>query len=545
MQHSTFVPESPIECAALHAFVYRKMLVHNKWRIIRLLTLVGLSLLLVLLILFIVVMSRTFTLKENLGLQFAQWENTTIISADISKQQREVLLANFKAAIRIPSVSFSQTHQNTSALREFDQLLRRVFPNVFSSSLVKHEVVGNYSHLFTVLGTDPELVPYMLLAHIDVVPANEVDGWEAPPFSAKELNGFIYGRGTIDNKQCVMGILQAVEYLLERGYVPRRGFYIGLGHDEEVYGYNGAVNIAKVLKSGGVKLQYILDEGLAVMDGIITGLNGPAALIGVSEKGQATVKLSASTRLGHSSMPPKENSIGILAAAITRLEESPMPRLFGYGPEQSTFEHLAHKFQFPLRFMMSNLWLFNPLLSRVMERRPDMNAFVRTTTAVTMFNSGVKVNVLPSHAEAFVNLRIHPAQTLQEVLDLIKSTISDNRVKLELVDGFDSLPISSYDEQSFGYQIIKKTLLDMFPQVTVAPSICIGNTDSRHYMDLTQDIYRFNPTWLRPGEPERIHGINERMSVQNYEEIVLFYFQLIQESDIRILPPSHTGQHEL
>uniref|UniRef100_A0A4W4EN86 Peptidase M20 dimerisation domain-containing protein n=1 Tax=Electrophorus electricus TaxID=8005 RepID=A0A4W4EN86_ELEEL len=450
-------------------------------------------------------MSRTFTLKENLGLQFAQWENTTIISADISKQQREVLLANFKAAIRIPSVSFSQTHQNTSALREFDQLLRRVFPNVFSSSLVKHEVVGNYSHLFTVLGTDPELVPYMLLAHIDVVPANEVDGWEAPPFSAKELNGFIYGRGTIDNKQCVMGILQAVEYLLERGYVPRRGFYIGLGHDEEVYGYNGAVNIAKVLKSGGVKLQYILDEGLAVMDGIITGLNGPAAL----------------------------------------LEESPMPRLFGYGPEQSTFEHLAHKFQFPLRFMMSNLWLFNPLLSRVMERRPDMNAFVRTTTAVTMFNSGVKVNVLPSHAEAFVNLRIHPAQTLQEVLDLIKSTISDNRVKLELVDGFDSLPISSYDEQSFGYQIIKKTLLDMFPQVTVAPSICIGNTDSRHYMDLTQDIYRFNPTWLRPGEPERIHGINERMSVQNYEEIVLFYFQLIQESDIRILPPSHTGQHEL
>uniref|UniRef100_A0A4W4EPD4 Peptidase M20 dimerisation domain-containing protein n=1 Tax=Electrophorus electricus TaxID=8005 RepID=A0A4W4EPD4_ELEEL len=402
-------------------------------------------------------MSRTFTLKENLGLQFAQWENTTIISADISKQQREVLLANFKAAIRIPSVSFSQTHQNTSALREFDQLLRRVFPNVFSSSLVKHEVVGNYSHLFTVLGTDPELVPYMLLAHIDVVPANEVDGWEAPPFSAKELNGFIYGRGTIDNKQCVMGILQAVEYLLERGYVPRRGFYIGLGHDEEVYGYNGAVNIAKVLKSGGVKLQYILDEGLAVMDGIITGLNGPAALIGVSEKGQATVKLSASTRLGHSSMPPKENSIGILAAAITR----------------------------------------------VMERRPDMNAFVRTTTAVTMFNSGVKVNVLPSHAEAFVNLRIHPAQTLQEVLDLIKSTISDNRVKLELVDGFDSLPISSYDEQSFGYQIIKKTLLDMFPQVTVAPSICIGNTDSRHYMDLTQDIYRFNPTWLRPGEPER------------------------------------------
>ncbi|XP_076840491.1 N-fatty-acyl-amino acid synthase/hydrolase PM20D1.2-like isoform X2 [Brachyhypopomus gauderio] len=388
---------------------------HTKWRITRLINVLGLALLLVLFLLFIVVMVRTFTFKENPGLQFAQWENAVSISADISREQRETLLANFKAAIRIPTVSFSETHQNTSALREFDQLLRRVFPTVFSSSLVKHEVVGGYSHLFTVLGSDPKLVPYMLLAHIDVVPANEADGWEAPPFSAKELNGFIYGRGTIDNKQSVMGILQALENLLERGYIPQRGFYIGLGHDEEVHGFHGAVSIVKVLKSRGVKLQYVLDEGLAVMDGIISGLDGPAALIGVSEKGQATVKLSVVMKPGHSSMPPKESSIGILAAAIMKLEESPMPRLFGYGPERSTFEHLAHKFNLPLRIIMSNLWLFNPLLSRVMETRPEMNAFVRTTTAVTMFNAGVKVNILPSHAEAFVNLRIHSAQTLQEM----------------------------------------------------------------------------------------------------------------------------------
>ncbi|KAF4078226.1 hypothetical protein AMELA_G00196910 [Ameiurus melas] len=438
-------------------------------RIIRFLKVVALSLLLTLLVLFLLATARTFTLEVNSGLQLAQWEKTTYISADISTEQREGLLANFKDAIRIPTVSFAETHQNTSALQEFDHLLKRVFPTIFSSNLVTHEVVGNYSHLFTVSGTDPELVPYMLLAHIDVVPANETDGWEVPPFSAEELNGFIYGRGTIDNKQSVMGILQALEYLLERGYVPRRGFYIGLGHDEEISGYAGAANIVKVLQSRGVKLQFLVDEGLAVLDGIISGLNGPAALIGITEKGYATVKLSVSMKPGHSSMPPKQTSIGILAAAVTRLEEYPMPRLFGSGPEQSTFEHLAHKFSLPLRFILSNLWLFSPLMSRVMERRPEMNAFVRTTTAVTMFNAGVKVNVLPSHAEAVVNLRIHSAQTLQEVLELIESAISDDRVKVQLMKGFDPLPISSYDEQSFGFQIIKKTVLDMFPEITVVP----------------------------------------------------------------------------
>ncbi|KAG9328503.1 hypothetical protein JZ751_013495, partial [Albula glossodonta] len=341
------------------------------------------------------------------------------------------------------------------------------------------------------------------------------------------------------------GILQALEYLLQKGYRPRRGFYIGLGHDEEVNGYAGAVNIVKVLKSRGVQLEFVLDEGLAVLDGIIKGLDGPAALIGISEKGQATVKLSVTTTPGHSSMPPRETSIGILAAAVTRLEDNPMPRLFGYGPERGTFEHLAHKFGLPLKFVMSNLWLFSPLLGRIMERKSDTNAFVRTTTAVTMFNSGVKINVIPPYAEAFVNLRIHSAQTVQEVLELIQSTVADVRVKVELVKGFDPLPVSAYDDATFGFQIIKKTVLDMFPQLTVAPGVCVGNTDSRHYGDLTKNIYRFAPNWFKPGDPQRFHGVNERISIKNYEEMVTFYFRLFQNCDITKLPEPHSNEHEL
>uniref|UniRef100_A0A8C2KKC1 Peptidase M20 domain containing 1, tandem duplicate 2 n=1 Tax=Cyprinus carpio TaxID=7962 RepID=A0A8C2KKC1_CYPCA len=503
-----------------------------QWKLFKFLKVLLFSVIFSITVLFLVATVRTFTFEADAGLRLGKWENTTAISLHLSPQQRKNLLANFKAAIQIPTVSFTETNVNTSALREFDALLKKVFPKIFSSSLVQHELVGIYSHLFRIPGSEPHLEPYMLLAHIDVVPADEADGWDAPPFSAQEINGFIYGRGTIDNKQS--GILQALEYLLERGHTPRRSFYIGLGHDEEVNGLYGAANIVKLLKSQGVKLQYVLDEGLAVLDGVISGLDGPAALIGISEKGQATVKLSVSSAPGHSSMPPRESSIGILASAVKRLEENPMPRLFGYGPERGTFEHLAHKFGLPLRFIMSNLWLFSPLLSRVLERKPDTNAFVRTTTAVTMFNSGVKINIIPSNAEAFVNFRIHSAQTLQEVRGHL--TVSDERVKVELVNGFDPLPISSYDEQAFGFQIIKKTVQGMFPQLTVAPGICVGNTDSRHYKDITQDIYRFAPSWFKPGDPQRFHGVNERISIQNYEEIVLFYFQLIQNNDIKKLP---------
>ncbi|XP_042263925.1 N-fatty-acyl-amino acid synthase/hydrolase PM20D1.2-like [Thunnus thynnus] len=517
----------------------------QKFKILKFLKIIFVSFLIIILVLCTIASIRTFSLDVNVGLQLAHWEKTNNISLVIDHKQREELLANFKEAIRIPTVSFSGTEINTTALLEYDKLLRKAFPTVFSSHLVRHELVANYSHLFWVQGSQPDLLPYLLLAHIDVVPASESDGWEAPPFSAKEIDGFIYGRGTIDDKGALMGILQALEYLLIKGYAPRRGFYIGLGHDEEVSGYKGAVNIARLLKQRGVQLSFVLDEGLAVLDGVISGLEGPAALIGISEKGSATVKLSVSTLPGHSSMPPRETSIGILAAAVKRLEENPMPRLFGHGPERGTFEHLAHKFRLPVKFIMSNLWLFSPLLGRVLERKSDTNAFVRTTTAVTMFNAGVKVNVIPSLAEAYVNLRIHSAQSLQEVLDLIESTVGDHRVTIELVEGFDPLPVSSSDEISFGFQIIKKTVLDMFPTITVAPGICIGNTDSRHFKDLTSDIYRFIPIWFKPGDAQRFHGINERISKKNYEEIIQFFFSLIQNCDIQKLPEPHSSVHEL
>nr|KAF6414002.1 peptidase M20 domain containing 1 [Molossus molossus] len=229
----------------------------------------------------------------------------------------------------------------------------------------------------------------MLLAHIDVVPAPD-QGWEVPPFSGLERDGFIYGRGTLDNKNSVMAILQALELLLIRNYIPRRSFFIALGHDEEVSGANGAQKISALLQARGVQLAFIVDEGSFILDGFIPSLNKPFAMISVSEKGSLNLMLQVNMTPGHSSAPPEETSIGILAAAVSRLEQTPLPNMFGSGLPEMMLQQLATEFSFPVNIVFSNLWLFGPLVSRLMERNYITNALVRTTTAITMFKAGIK-----------------------------------------------------------------------------------------------------------------------------------------------------------
>ncbi|XP_041051866.1 N-fatty-acyl-amino acid synthase/hydrolase PM20D1-like isoform X2 [Carcharodon carcharias] len=424
------------------------------------------------------------------------------LAANFSLEERTLLLSHLKGALRIPTVTRSPSDWNTLALEEFGDLLPRVFPTVFSSNLVKHEVIANYSHLFTVRGSNDSLQPYMLIAHLDVVPALAED-WEVPPFSAEERNGYLYGRGAMDDKSSVMGILQGLEFLLKRGYKPCRTFYIGIGHDEEVGGNSGARNIATVLQSRGVKLSFLLDEGSAILSGIIPGLDKQAAIIATSEKGYVTISLSVSMATGHSSMPAKESSIGILAAAVSKLENNPMPRMLGQGPERGLLEHLSPQLRFPLNVVMANLWLFAPLVSRMMENKPSTNSLVRTTTAVTEFHAGVKANVIAPFARATVNFRLHPVHTMEELLHQVQSIISDERVKIEVLQHHPSLPLSSYNDNSFGYQVIKGTIRDVFPAVAIAPGLCIAGTDTRHYLNLTRELYRFTPMMVKQEDLSR------------------------------------------
>ncbi|CAN2391826.1 cellular amide catabolic process [Pristimantis euphronides] len=244
-------------------------------------------------------------------------------------------------------------------------------------------------------------------------------------------------------------------------------------------------------------------------------------------------------------MPPAETCIGILAAAVSRLERNPMPNMFGEGPEASMFEQLAGEFTFPLNVMMANLWLFSPIISRVLEQTPSSNAIVRTTTAITIFDAGVKSNVIPSMARATINFRLHPAQTVDEVLNIVRNTLHDERVEISIVNSFDPLPISPYDDSSFGYQTLQKTIYSVFSAAPVAPGVCIGNTDSRHFVNLTDSIYRFSPFKLKSEDLSRIHGLNERISLEGLERLTQFYCQLIQNADSDNVPAAHRTTHEL
>nr|XP_012615648.1 N-fatty-acyl-amino acid synthase/hydrolase PM20D1 [Microcebus murinus] len=483
------------------------------------------------------------TVSVPKGLRGREHQGTSRIPSQFGEEERVAMKEALKGAIQIPTVSFSPEESNTTALAEFGEYIRKVFPTVFNTSFIQHETVGEYSHLFTVRGSDTSLQPYMLLAHLDVVPAPK-EGWEVPPFSGLEHDGFIHGRGTLDNKNSLMALLQALELLLIRNYIPRRSFFIALGHDEEVSGMNGARKISALLQARGVQLAFIVDEGSFILDGVISYVKKPFAMISVSEKGAIDLMLRVNMTPGHSSAPPKETSIGILAAAISRLEQTPMPHMFASGPLETTVQQLANEFPFPINIVLSNLWLFRPLVSRLMERNYLTNALVRTTMAPTMFNAGVKVNVIPPVAQATINIRIHPAQTVQQVLEFVKDIVADDRIQLHVLNAFDPLPISPFDDQALGYQLLSQTIQSVFPEIDiVTPGICIGNTDSRHFMNLTAGIYRFNPLYLQPEGFRSIHGINEKISVQGYETQVKFLFELIQNADTEMLPIPHL--HEL
>ncbi|KAK7102398.1 N-fatty-acyl-amino acid synthase/hydrolase PM20D1.2-like [Littorina saxatilis] len=457
----------------------------------------------------------------------------------------EKRLENFRQALRFRTVSRDQHDYNREELARLGKFIVQAYPTIHSSPLVKHEFVANLSLLYTVKGSDAILTPYLLASHLDVVPA-DANQWEADPFAADIINDFIYARGTIDVKQGVMGILEALEFLLSNGFQPRRTFYVAFGHDEEVAGLDGAYNLAETLRLRGVKkLEFVSDEGLTVLNQIVPGIAKPVAAIGTSEKGQVILRLKVKGQTGHSSMPIKDSSIGILARAVHRLESNPHPSMFGYGPERAMFEHLAADMQFSHRMIMSNLWLFSPLISWVLSQKPSTNAVVRTVTAVTKFNAGIKDNVIPPEAEAIVNHRIHPAQSVQEVIDYDRYIIDDDRVTLEVKSSMEPHPLSPHGDEDFGYQVMKNSIRQVWIEAAVAPGVMIGNTDTRHYLQFTHNVYRFSPTFMFPDDLPRFHGINERISKKNYEQAINFYHHLILNADEPALPPLHKHSSEL
>jgi len=431
-------------------------------------------------------------------------------------------------AIRFETISWGEAERlDREAFLGLHALLERSFPRVHAS--LRREVVNEYSLLYTWPGKDPSQKPILLTDHFDVVPVVEetLGEWEHPPFDGAIADGFIWGRGSLDDKSGVLAILEAVEGLLAEGFAPRRTIYLAIGHDEEVGGDEGAGATAALLRERGIELEFTLDEGGAVVIGVVPGVERPVALIGIAEKGYVNLRVTARAPGGHSSMPPRSTAIGRLARAIQRIEEHPLPARVA-GPTALFLDEIGGHMSFPLGTLVENRWLFGPILRWYLARDPATNAMIRTTTAVTMVEGGVKENVLPDSATATVNFRLLPGDTGADVLAHVREAVDDDGVTLELVPETEASPVA--DPASASFELLRASLAEVMPDVIAAPFLSLGGTDTKHYVGLAENSYRFNALRVGPGDRTRAHGVNERIAVSNYAECIAFNQAVIRRA---------------
>lgn len=375
----------------------------------------------------------------------------------------------------------------------------------------------------------------MLTSHLDVVPAVR-SKWSSEPFEAivKE-DGYIYARGTMDAKHLTIGILEATEFLLKNNFKPQRTYYMAFGHDEEVLGLEGAQEIARILKERTKqydKMEYIIDEGLIISKTHFPGVPHDIGLIGVSEKGYLSLKVSTVGSVGHGSMPPERTAISKLADALSRFHSNTLPSFFGQGVEREMFDIFAVHSEWPMKLVYANFWLFRPFIEYVFSQNPTLNALIRSTTAVTMIEGGTKENVLPDSASAIINHRLHQAQTIKEIIEFDKKLIDDPTIEIKINSpSSEADPVSPYCDECHGYQLIKQSMLQVYPGTVVVPSIFLAATDSKWYKNLTDSIYRFSAIAVEIEEMKCFHGHDERLSVVNYEKLLNFYHHLILNSD--------------
>ena len=433
-------------------------------------------------------------------------------------------------AVRAKTVSGLLDPAGTAV--EFDALhahLRSRYPLVHAA--LEREVVGGHSLLFTWKGSDDKTQPIALMAHQDVVPiAPGTEGlWKKPPFAGVIEDRMVWGRGTLDDKSNVITQLEAVEMLLKAGFKPKHTVYFVYGHDEEVGGGQGAVKIVALLKQRGIKLAWVLDEGLAVTEGVLPGVKQPLALIGLAEKGAVSVRLAATAPPGHSSTPPASGSsaIGMLSAALVRLDQQPMPGGI-QGAAAEMFAAVAPELPFGQRLAMSNLWLLKPVVERSLDKGGATSAMLRTTTAMTVINAGNKENVLPGRAEAIVNFRILPGDSVASVLAHVKRVVADDRIEVQALSA-GSEPSRLSSSQSEPFRLIERTVREVFPDSMVAPGLMLAGSDARHFDGISEQSFRFMPVRFNPEDLKRPHGTDERISVDQLADMVRFYHRLLSQ----------------
>eukprot|EP01116_Phalansterium_solitarium_P018751 TRINITY_DN507_c1_g2_i1.p1 TRINITY_DN507_c1_g2~~TRINITY_DN507_c1_g2_i1.p1 ORF type:complete len:503 (-),score=143.34 TRINITY_DN507_c1_g2_i1:222-1730(-) len=436
------------------------------------------------------------------------------------------------------------TAADEAAFDALQALLRDAFP--FVHTRLHQERLDCHSRLFRWNGSDTSLRPMLLMSHLDVVPVEEGTerDWTHDAFSGDIADGYVWGRGALDIKSGVLSILEAVEHLLATGFTPRRTVYIAFGHDEELGGKHGGARTAELFDRRGERLEFVIDEGGANVHGVFPGITRPLGLLGIAEKGYATLRLEVEIDGGHSSMPPAESAIGILGRAVDRLEKRQMPASIS-DVFRAMLRGVAADGPWLYRLIVGNLWLFERPLLWVLQQKPSTNAIVRTTTAVTVFTAGTKDNVLPKRATALVNFRIRPGETVDDVVQHTAGAIGDSRVRISIKESQE--PSHTSSTGSYGYDVVKSTMQQLIPDVVVVPYLVTAGTDAKYFHSVSDSVYRYMPfTLTAPHDLTRIHGTDERIAVEDYVTMIKFFVELVRNAQLPDVPArGHLHDHEL
>ncbi|MCK5199207.1 MAG: M20 family peptidase [Spirochaetales bacterium] len=424
-------------------------------------------------------------------------------------------------AIQLKTVSFSdRTLIDMNEHRKFNSYLEENFP--LAHKHMEKTALNDFAYIFKWKGKNSNTKPVLFMAHFDVVPV-QTEGWKHSPFSGDIEDGILWGRGTLDTKNSLVAVMESAEILLTEGFEPERTIYFAFGGDEEISGIEGAIKTVEFLKKKGTHFEWVLDEGSIIAKNMVSMTEKPLALIGVAEKGFANILLSASGTGGHASMPPKHTASGYIARAVTRMEGKPFPTTLS-GTVSHFLRSLIPHTGFPAAVVLSNLWLFKGLIKLIFKKSPATAAMIRTTQAATVMKGSEKDNILPDRAEAIVNIRIIPGENTKKVLKRVKKIVCNKEVDVRYMDeAFISDPVPESDINGHGYRLIKEAVGAVYPDAVAAPFLVTVSTDSRHYREITDNIYRFSPMMLTPEDLKTIHGVNESISLENFGKMIQFF----------------------
>lgn len=472
-----------------------------------------LSLVSVILLLLLVLVIRTISFKPRCEEGFKADE----VLVDADKATNDLC-----EMIRCKTISDKiKENEDEAEFDKFKALLPTLFPELYKACTL--EEPSDRSILLRWQGRS-SLAPTVLMAHYDVVSVVE-EKWDKPPFSGEiDENGIIWGRGSIDTKITLNGILQAAEALIKSGFVPANDVYFAFGGDEEINGY-GARSIVSLFRERGITPGIVVDEGGAVVNNVFPGVKTPCALVGIAEKGMVNIEYSVNGGGGHASSPKPHTPVGKLSAACVRMEKNPF-KLRLCDPTRKLFDTLGRRSTFLYRMIFANLWLFKPVLNILTKKTGgELNALMRTTTAFTMMEGSRGMNVIPAYARMISNHRIIPGETVESVVETIKATAEPAGVSVRLIEGTDPSVISKTDCEA--YERVVKAIKGTWNGVLVSPYLMVACSDSRHWGVISDRVYRFSAMALSAEERATIHGNNERVPKETVIKTVEFYLRLI------------------